>query len=86
MIYGYVLLACGCACDAHVSHSAAGPPTEESEHGCLPRERTGGLAVLTREQMPPAAVVRQAKAALAMRGYDTSQMAATRQDNCPRGW
>jgi hypothetical protein len=44
------------------------------------------LAVLTREQMPPAAVVRQAKAALAMRGYDTSQMAATRQDNCPRGW
>ena len=61
---------------------AAGPPTEESEHGCLPRERTGGLAIITRERAPSAAVLRQAKAALAMRGYDTTVMVPTRQDNC----
>jgi hypothetical protein len=29
-------------------------------------------------------VLRQAKAALAMRGYDTSDMVPTRQDNCAR--
>ena len=64
--------------------AAAGPPSEASEHGCLPRERAGGMSILTRERNAPAALLRQARAALAMHGYDTAELVPTRQDNCGR--
>ena len=48
------------------SATAAGPPTEESSLGCVPRERTGGMAILTRAQHAPPETIRQAKAALAL--------------------
>jgi len=65
--------------------AAAGPPSEEnSEFGCLPRERTGGMAILTRERSASPEVVRQARASLALAGYDTTELVATPQDNCAR--
>ena len=77
------IVAVGDAPDYGWAATAAGPPTEAAEHGCLPRERPGGMAILTRERAPPEALLRQARASLGMQGYDTSALVPTRQD-CDR--
>jgi len=44
----------------------SGPPTEPSAFGCLPRERTGGMSIMTRARLPSDAVVKRALASLSL--------------------
>ncbi len=63
---GSWVVALGSAPDYGFAATASGPPTEPSQHGCLPRERTAGMAILTRERVAPPDVIRQAKASMAL--------------------
>jgi hypothetical protein len=60
------VVAVGDAPDYGWAATAAGAPTEESPFGCVPRERVGGMTILTRARVAPPETVRQAKAAMAL--------------------